>query len=34
MEGGHWAAINRMGRATVGAFRITPLDIVAAERQV
>ena len=31
VEGEYQAAINRMGRATLGAFRSTPLGIVAAE---
>ena len=31
VEGDYQAAINRMGRATLGAFRSTPLGIVAAE---
>ena len=31
VEGEYQAAINRMGRATLGAFRSTPLGIVASE---
>ena len=31
MEGEYQAFINRMGRATLGAFRSTPLSIVAGE---
>ena len=31
VEGEYQQAINRMGRATLGAFRSTPLEIVAAE---
>ena len=31
MEGEYQVAINRMGRATLGAFRSTPLGIVDAE---
>ena len=31
VEGGYQKAINRMGRSTLGAFRSTPLGIVAAE---
>ena len=31
MEGEYQRAINRMGRSTLGAFRSTPLGIVAEE---
>ena len=31
IEGEYQAAINRMGRATLGAYRSTPLGMVAAE---
>ena len=34
MEGEHQAAINRMGRASRGAFRSAPLGIVAAESKL
>ena len=31
VEGEYQRAVNRMGRATLGAFRSTPLGIAAAE---
>ena len=34
VEGDHQAAINRMGRANLGAFRSTPLRIVSEESKL